>query len=152
MPHGHWQISTLFTIPTHKPFAVLFPPASRHLPVGYPVHKYEVASSFSITPCHDWVPTHLRQNPSGLSRAIHQTVCLWYSTWKLCFHAPGHGTDSTLLHCPPPVRGRDMGIILVPPPLSEKGVLRSETCRLCQFTPSCQTMRYWGTSLSGLRQ
>ena len=31
MPHGHWQISTLFTIPTHKPFAVLFPPASRHL-------------------------------------------------------------------------------------------------------------------------
>ena len=42
MPHGHWQISTLFTIPTHKPFAVLFPPASRHLPVGYPVHKYEV--------------------------------------------------------------------------------------------------------------
>ena len=135
MPHGHWQISTLFTTPTHKPFAVLFPPASRHLPVGYPVHKYEVASSFSITPCHDWVPTHLRQNPSGLSRAIHQTVCLWYTS-------PLSTT----------IRGRDMGIILVPPPLSEKGVLRSETCRLCQFTPSCQTMRYWGTSLSGLRQ
>lgn len=151
MPHGHWQISTLFTTPTHKPFAVLFPPASRHLPVGYPVHKYEVASSFSITPCHDWVPTHLRQ--------IRQVFHVPFT--KLYVFGIVHGNfASTFLVTEQIVHfsivhhhsGTGHGNHLGSSPLSEKGVLRSETCRLCQFTPSCQTMRYWGTSLSGLRQ
>ena len=101
MPHGHWQISTLFTIPTHKPFAVLFPPASRHLPVGYPVHKYEVVSSFSITPCHDWFPRIYGK----IRQVFHVPFTKLYVfgiVHGTCFHAPGHGTDSTLLHCPPP--------------------------------------------------
>ena len=47
------------------------------------------------------------------------------------------------------MRGRAIGIIFVPPPFRENGVVRPETWRLCHICPSCQTIRYCGTSLSG---